>query len=137
MSTTVQLEGIEAVVTAYASRKIPCFAILQGRNLNFSYDGDSLEEGVEMLEQWLTAIQKSKATYTIKFIKHSDIKGEIRANTPDVGALNFRLNLDPIGGNAATMGAVPYYLEKRIEELEKRNNQLTEIINDRDMTHIS
>lgn len=131
MSTTVQLEGMESVLSAYDSRGIPAFAVLQGRNLNFSYDGNDIAEGYSLLEQWLNAIKQSKATYTIKFFRASDIKDTIRATTPDVGALNFRLNLEPVG-----MGAVPYgggYLEKRIAELERRNDQLTELVTEREM----
>lgn len=130
MSTTVQLEGIESVVSAYQTRNIPAFAILQGRNLNFYYDGDDVNEGCEQLESWLNAISKSKATYTIKFLRAADIRETVRANTPDVGALNFRLNLDPIGA----MGSVgnSSYLERRINDLEKRNDELIQAINDRE-----
>lgn len=126
MSTSVQLEGIEAVINAYMSRGIPAFAIFQTRNLNFSYEGNDLSEGAELLVSWLTAIQQSKATYTIKFYRSGDIKDLIRNNTPDVGALNFRLNLDPVGGRS--IGEVPYYMEQRIKDLEKQNQELKEML---------
>jgi hypothetical protein len=123
-NTSVQLEGVESVLEVYASRRIPAFAIFQGRNLNFSYEGNDLNEGAADLEQWLTAIKKSNATYTIKFYDQKDIKSGIRANTPDRGALNFRLNLEPIGGREAAVAGVSYDLMRRLDDIERRNEEI-------------
>lgn len=128
-NTSVQLEGVENVLEVYASRRIPAFAIFQGRNLNFSYEGNDLAEGSENLEQWLTAIQRSKATYTIKFFDAKDIKSGIRSNTPDRGALNFRLNLEPVGGGAMVAG-VNYDLQRRLDAMERTNQEILDRLNE-------
>lgn len=97
-NTSVQLEGIDSVVLSYRSRGIPAFSVSQGKDLNFWYAGNDLVEGESMLSDFLEMIQQSKAVYKLRVYDKRDIKDDsIRSNTPDIGAVNFRLNCDPVG----------------------------------------
>jgi len=118
-NTSVQIEGVESVIDSYNSRKVPAFAIFQGKDMNFFYAGSDLAEGAEQLANFLDMIQHSKAVYRLKVYHESDIKnGLVRSSTPDIGAVNFRLNLEPVGMAGAHIG---YGRESSyIRELEKK-----------------
>lgn len=124
-NTSVQLEGVENVIGSYRNRKVPAFAIFQGKDMNFFYAGNDMQEGEEQLTGFLEMIQNSKAVYRLKVYHDSDIKnGIVRSSTPDIGAVNFRLNLDPVGSAGGYIGAPGNYAQ--IREMQREIERLRE-----------
>ena len=124
-NTSVQLEGVENVIESYRNRKVPAFAIFQGKDMNFFYAGSDLAEGEEQLNGFLDMISNSKAVYRLKVYHDSDIKnGIVRSSTPDIGAVNFRLNLDPVGSSGGYIGSAGNYAQ--IREMQDEIRRLRE-----------
>lgn len=98
MSSAVQFYGIEQVMQATENRNIPAWGIWQMRQFLFKYEGNSIEESLQLLQKTLECLSESgsTATYTIKFFEQEGNKPvKIKENTPcDGGSFNFRM-VDP------------------------------------------
>lgn len=91
MGRNVQVYGIDGVLQWYKNNKIPSWAVVCEKNVNAKYICDDIEEGAEMLEQYLEMAKKydSAAAYTLRMYEDTD-KG-IRINTASDMAFNFSL----------------------------------------------
>lgn len=93
MSAAVQFRGIDNVIKAYGYKEIPAWALYCGTSLLHKYDGDNIDEGTAMLQEWLNMMgSSSNAIYTLKV--YEDLKGKIKDKTPCDGSFNFRLNME-------------------------------------------
>lgn len=94
MAIAVQFFGIDNVVSMAEKRSCPRWAIFNGRQFLFKFEGDSQEESSELLQKILEALEESQtdAIYTIKF--YEDTSGKIKENTPCDGSFNFKIT-DP------------------------------------------
>lgn len=85
---SVQFYGPQNVVEAAINRDCANWAIFQGSQFLFKYEGGNHEESAELLSKILQSMRQSTAIYTIKFYEDTD---KIKANTPYDGSFNFRL----------------------------------------------
>ena len=98
-SKSVQFRSAEQVLEAYESRNVAAFAIWQGKQFLFKYEGDSLEEGAGLLSKWVEMLEsnESSAIYTVCVYEELPANGKIKDNTPYDGSFNFRLQNTPSG----------------------------------------
>lgn len=94
MAFSVQFTNSDNVMQAYLKRNCPAWAIWQGRQFMFKYDGNTMEEGENLLSEVLTILEESSnAIYTLKVFE--DFAGKkIKENTPCDGSFNFKLNAE-------------------------------------------
>lgn len=115
-SSSVQFKGVNAVVDAYTNREVAPWSLWQGKQFLFKYEGDSITEGATQLEATLEMLaNSSNAIYTLKVYEELGKGGKIKANTPDDGSFNFKLNLDSQEVTQSQYGAL-----RNMERLEQR-----------------
>lgn len=132
---TVQLRDIPDVLTAYTNWNTPQFAIWSGKQMLFTYDDEdaSVEDGQQLLHQWLEWIQKSNSAgiYTLAIYKNQ--KKEITNNTPYNGSVNFQLNAYQYNTQSGTIGQVGDPAVKMlVDEVRAMRLELNAIKNDTD-----
>lgn len=130
---TVQLRTTQQVMDAYLNWDNPQFAILNGKQLLFAYDNDnaSIEEGEQLLQQWLAWIKGggSAGIYTLAIYR--DTKKGITNTTPYNGSINFQLNEYNYGG-AGVMGSVGNpELKLILDQMQAMQLQITKLQDDR------
>lgn len=121
----VQFRGLENVMQAYDARQIDAWSVWCSKQfLNKGWGGNDLQTFLDALLKGGT-----NAIYTLKVyedIKREEDVAKIKANTPDDGSFNFRLNGDDMlpapGAIAGYQSRTNNYAEldarmKRIEEL--------------------
>lgn len=118
---SVQFRGIDNAVKAYENMKIPRWGLFQGSQFLMKYEGKDMNEGAELLDEYLKALDLRSAdsnTYTL-CIYDTDTK--INSATKYDASFNFRLvdNIDSYNQNRISGGA-----ELRIASLEDKINQL-------------
>jgi hypothetical protein len=124
-----QFRGINSVLMAYENQKIAPFAVLWGKQFLFSYSGNELEEGKQLLQQWLTAVSADNpdatATYTLRLYDGLADKEKIKAGTDYDASFNFKLadydqyNNMGIPRRGETAAKV-YELEQTVLQLKQR-----------------
>lgn len=93
MAGSVQFRSLDAVLTAYENRNCAAWAICQGSQFMFKYEGSDAAEGAAQLQTILEAIAEgSNAVYTLKVYEDMPKGQKIKSNTPHDGSFNFRLN---------------------------------------------
>lgn len=114
----VQFERPEEVMKAYENMDMPAWSLVQGKQIIFAYEGNDLDEGLQLLEQWCKQLAQSTAIYTLCLFR--DGVGEIKSNTPYDRSFNFRFN-KPEFVNSGSLGYVQMNnaVESRIAALEK------------------
>lgn len=119
----IQVFGVEAVMQCYENNKIPCWAVVCDKNVNAKFNGESCEEGAEVLKQYLEMLKKydSSATYSLRL--YEDMDKPIRSNTPyDIG-FNFSLRekdeLNPAMNLPAVQGLNSNTLTSLLREISK------------------
>ena len=85
---SVQFFGADNVIKAAENRKCPAWAIFQGKQFLFKYEGSDLNESQDFLEKILENLQDSVSVYTIRFYEEAV---KIKENTPYDGSFNFRM----------------------------------------------
>lgn len=134
MSSAVQFYGTEEVYQAAANRKIPAWGIWQMRMFLFKYEGNNLDESLQLLHQTLEILENSQstATYTIKFFEQEGTKPvKIKENSQcDGGSFNFKMQ----GEEARQQRQMIYQgaSTKVMETLERINARLDAIENGED-----
>lgn len=87
---SVQFYGIDPVVKAYENNKVAAWGLFCGRQLLVKYTGDDPGEGAELLRNFLTDIDLSNATYTLKvFDAAKDLK--IKEKSEADASFNFKV----------------------------------------------
>lgn len=90
----VQIEGIDKTVQAYRNAKIPCYAVSDGKDNNFRYNGGDLNEGAAMLKIWLEELDRTVSYQLYQLRLYEGIKpgDRITNKTPYDLSFNFRLH---------------------------------------------
>lgn len=118
---SVQFRGIDNAVKAYENMKIPRWGLFQGSQFLMKYEGKDMNQGAELLDEYLNALDLRSAdsnTYTLCIY---DADGKINNATKYDASFNFRLvdNIDNYNQNKIAGG-----VEMRIAGLEDKINQL-------------
>lgn len=123
-----QFKGVEAVVEGYINADIPAFAVCYAKDINFRYQGDSIEEGAELLRAWLLKLKEfeSRAIYQLRL--YEDLNGKaIRSNTAYDMAFKFVVNerdetyLPVRSENGAVSNSELISLLRELSELKAQN----------------
>jgi hypothetical protein len=90
-SSSIHFFGIDNVIVAAKNRSCPNWGIFQKGQFLFKYEGNNMEESIQLLGNILETIQESAAAYTIKFYEQDGKAVKIKENTACDGSFNFRL----------------------------------------------
>lgn len=71
MGEHVHFRGKDAIVQAYSRNNVPGCILCSAKDILFQYDGDDVEEGADMLGQFIDALKKghSQAVYQLRMYK--------------------------------------------------------------------
>jgi hypothetical protein len=122
-SKAVQFRGIKNAVKAYENKKVPAWGLFQGTQFLEKYEGEDLDEGASLLNDYLNALdQRSNDmnTYTLCIY---ETPGKITSASKYDASFNFRLT-DNIDEHQVNKIAGIY--EQRISGLEKTIAELQE-----------
>ena len=120
------LTGTEAVVSWYesmAEQDTPYYSVWDGRNLRFSYRGDSIEEGAKLLRQNLTMAEEQQSSGVLILKLHQELsKGQyLNERSPYSSSMPFRcisVENDALAVyNLSGMGALGR-IDERLKKLE-------------------
>lgn len=129
---TVQLRSSQQVMDAYLNWDNPQFAILNGKQLLFAYDNDnaSIEEGEQLLQQWLNWIKGggSAGIYTLAIYR--DTKKGITNTTPYNGSINFQLNEYNYNSGGVMGSAGNPDLKLILDQMQAMQLQITKLQDD-------
>lgn len=92
---SVQFMQSGDVINAYELRAVPAFSVYQNKQLLMKYEGETMQEGAELLSQFLECLQNSAAIYTL--CVYEEFQGKINDKTPYHGSWNFRFQSDTAG----------------------------------------
>lgn len=143
VSKAVHFRSKDSIIEGYLNRKVPAFAVFQQGQFIFKYEGQSLEEGEQLLDSWIDMLDndRSAAIYTVCVYEDLKEGTKIKSNTPYDGSFNFRLYdqaagyLPPDrynvyqsqGGNVKALldkfEAQQQEIERLREELEERDKE--------------
>jgi hypothetical protein len=92
MSNGIEYREIEGIMDAYSNGDNPNFSIWAGKSLRVKYEGCNVDEGSQMLRNYLNTIQQSntQTVYTLRVYHETKIK--ISSNTDYDGSLTFMLS---------------------------------------------
>lgn len=110
--------GKDAVLRAYRFNKVPAWGLFLGKEPMFSYEGDDLEEGAEMLEAVIDNLVEFMSMGTYQLRVYRDIKAGITNRTEYNFSFRFQL-LDDEEYDRRNPNKTILALQKRIEELEQ------------------
>jgi hypothetical protein len=96
-SKSVQFRGIKNVVKAYTNKAVPQWGLWQGTQFLEKYEGDDIESGAQLLDDYLSALdQRSNDTNTYTLCVYDLPKdSKINSSTKYDASFNFRI-LDTI-----------------------------------------
>lgn len=112
---SVQFNHVENVINAYELRAIAAFSIYQGKQLLLKYEGESIEQGAALLNEFLPNLSGSAAIYTLCI--YEEFEGRINDKTPYHGSYNFKfIENTPSYNQSSTM----------LQSVESKINALSE-----------
>jgi hypothetical protein len=134
--SSVQIFGRSAAVTAFRNTDCINWALLQGKQLLFKYEGHDINEGGTMLDGLLKMIAESSgsdAVYVLRWYEREDKpekkpaaknakplpKFKVYESTPYDGSFNFKL-FDDEGGASGSRGG-------RYAEMQQMKEQFSEM----------
>jgi hypothetical protein len=123
-SNTVAFRGTPAVVGAYEANDMTGWAIVCGKDIMFAYEGESVEDGAEMLREVLTNMSKgsSTAAYSLRCYKLTGKQLEITSATAYHRAFPFKLyeeeDMNPFEAGRR------HYKQEADERLQKMQEQI-------------
>jgi len=121
LSKSVQFRGIDNAIKAYENMKIPRWGLFQGSQFLMKYEGRDMNEGADLLQQYLESLDQRSAdgnTYTLCIY---DTDQKINSATKYDASFNFRLT-DNINEHMQTK--LSGVMETRISGIEEKLNQL-------------
>jgi hypothetical protein len=119
---SVQFRGIDKVIEAYENMSVSKWGLFQSSQFLAKYDGDSLDEGAQLLEKVLEGFDLRSAdtiTYTLCIYDDLPAGEKIKNTTKYGGSFNFRL-VDTIDGYNNQKQIAGTNLENRIAGLEQK-----------------
>lgn len=116
------------MVSAYEANTVPVWALFCGKEILGQYKGNNMEEGAQLLTEWIDRLSlgESIATYQLRMYE-DDFKGSVNNNTPYNYSFRFKLDDgEEVHGRSRTYG--PYFteMENRIKKLEAEKAALEE-----------
>jgi hypothetical protein len=109
--------GREAVLRAYRFNKVPAWGIFIGKEPMFSYEGDDLNEGEDLLGEVIDSLVEHMTMGTYQLRIYRDPSKGITNRTEYNFSFRFQL-LDDDEYNSRNPNRTVAALQKRIEELE-------------------
>lgn len=131
----VQFYGKAKAIKAYEDADVPAFGLFSGKQLLFKYTGDSVQEGAELLEGFLSRLDDSSATLTLKIFECETVgdKGKlpvrIKSSTECDGSFNFKLDPEEEyeqkygGRGSGRLAQVLAGFEERMKRLEEPEDE--------------
>lgn len=119
MGKSVQFTQQDHVIEAYTLRGVPMFAIFQGSQLLTKYEGSDIDEGAELLSQFLQMLSGSAAIYTLAVYEEIEKGQRISIKTPYHGSFNFRFQDTTNFQQVSGLGAINSQLQKLSQEIEQ------------------
>src|SRR6266850_2746524 len=133
---TIQATDKETVMEMYRSMNVKAFAIFDKMDLKFGTVPDSLDQGAQLLEQWLDWIENSNSAALYSLRVYRKVKDEEQINNKAAyhASINFRLNelsmaVGGAGGNAGYFGALNETLrdlQRDVKALQKQRDEREE-----------
>lgn len=117
---SVQFNHVENVINAYELRAVSAFSIYQGKQLLLKYEGESIEQGAALLNEFLPNLSGSAAIYTLCI--YEEFQGRINDKTPYHGSYNFKFVENTPSFNQGT--ALMNHVEKRFSELSEKLDRI-------------
>lgn len=115
----VQFYGRDSVIKAAENKDCSRWGIFSGKQFLFKYEGETMEESIQFLEEILDALVQSQtgATYTIKFFESPGKITEKREC--DGGSFNFKLiAAEEYNSRSLAFSTAPD-LNKRLSRIEE------------------
>lgn len=115
----VQFYGRDSVIKAAENKDCSRWGIFSGKQFLFKYEGETMEESIQFLEEILDALVQSQtgATYTIKFFESPGKITEKREC--DGGSFNFKLIAAEEYSNRSIAFNSAGELDKRLSRIER------------------
>ena len=134
MGKSVQFTQQDHVIDAYTLRGVPMYAIFQGAQLLTKYEGSDIDEGAELLSQFLQMLSGSAAIYTLAVYEEIAKGQRISIKTPYHGSFNFRFQDTTNFQQVSGLGAINSQLQKLSQEIEQlRRDRLQDEMDAADM----
>lgn len=122
---SVQFYGKEAVLQSYRNCEIPAWGLFSGKQLLCRYNGNDMDEGYQLLDEFISRIEGSSATYTLKVFElkpgekvkeKSECDSSFNFKIDELGTFEERQQ-HFIGRNKSIIGTLEQ-LQKDIQELK-------------------
>jgi hypothetical protein len=125
---SVQFYGVDKAIEAYENCKIPAWGLFSGKQLLCRYTGNDLDEGAKLLEDFISKIEESTATYTLKVFEQEGNKPvKIKEKTECDSSFNFKIDEQEIftqrqeqrGYGNRALGATLSSIDERLKKIEE------------------
>jgi len=91
--SSVQFYGKGKAIEAYENCNIPAWGLFSGKQLLCRYQGNDINEGKQLLDDFLDKIEEGTATYTLKVFEAEGNKAiKIKEKTECDSSFNFKLD---------------------------------------------
>lgn len=129
---SVQFRHPEHVMKAWENRGVVPWAIWQGKQFQFKYDGQDSQEAQSLLAETLDMLCKSRSAAIYTLAVYELKKGQkINSSTPFDGSFNFRfedhIHFQDAMGIAQSNPVLNEFM-KRMEMMQQQINQLHEYL---------
>lgn len=121
MGKSVQFYSKKDVLDAYTDAGIAAWACVCEKDMPCRYEGEDIDEGLRLLDEWLTKIETSAAIYTLRL--YSEPADRITLRSEYDLSFNFRLRHDERFSGAAYPGNSEY-MKREIDQLRERISEL-------------
>jgi len=127
MSERAWIVGSDGVVSWYeelADKDAPYYSVWFGKQLRFTYDGDDIEEGAELLRKNLEMVTKQQNSSLLTIKLHKEKNRYVNDKTPYNAAIEFRCI--PIEEDQVAYASLPRgiigQLQQQIKDLKEEKN---------------
>lgn len=147
----IEHRSVESVMNAYNLMNKPTWALFSGRDIMIPYEGDNLDEGGTLLQNYLDMLQQggSSTVYTLKLYNNGTTN--ISSKTPEHASTTMMLSGAPVKtengvtiidrqqqGSGSFMNNQLYQqMQQRIDSLEADKNRLTQQLHEKSMLMIT
>lgn len=119
--------GADGVVSWYeelADKDTPYYSVWLGKQLRFTYDGDDIEEGAELLKKNLEMVSRQRNSSLLTIKLHKEKNRYVNDKTPYNAAIEFRCV--PIEEDEVAYASLPKgiigQLQQQIKDLKEEKN---------------
>jgi hypothetical protein len=123
---SVQIRDADSLCKIYERMDIPAWAIKQGNDVNWKYEGSDMSEGASQLRAYCEMLMDNETAAIYKLCLYEELEGKITDKTPVSLSNNFRFNDGASYGSPDHYGGNYGAILGEVKELRK---QLTEMKN--------